>query len=76
MSQMLSSCNWGGGGGCSQFFDSLIRYCGASNNNTNSAIVSSLTALGLLGHGPWAILDRNALRISIIGLLSLARALY
>ena len=28
-----------GGGGCSQLFDSLIRYCGASNNNTNNAIV-------------------------------------
>ena len=30
---------------------------------------SGLTALGLLGHRPWAILDRNALRNSVIGIL-------
>ena len=30
---------------------------------------SGLTALGLLGHRPWAILDRNVLRNSVIGIL-------
>ena len=31
-----------------------------------------ITALGLLGHRPWAILDRNALRNSVIGILTLS----
>ena len=72
----------GWGGGCSELSDSVIRYCGASNNNTNNAIVFGHSGIewpsvDAPAARPWAILSRNALRNVVIGiLLSLARAIY